>query len=280
MLTLSRSVAKGSVGGEPLPVAFPSWSERKMTFRRGSVHLLSGMAGSFKTMVLLNAITNMKRPTLAFSNDSDDLTVASRLLGIATGKDTESLEDWVSANPVAAGQELAQFDFLKWQFSPSPSLDDLWLELYAYHETEGQWPEILVVDILSNIGHDAGDEWSTLREIMRQANVIARETRTAVILVHHCTDGSRNKVPTRAEVLGKISALPVLMVNFGADSEGLWVAAVKNRFGPSDKNAEHPFRMTVRPECARVTDHIEIPRSLAYGGWGGDRHDYVGEGQW
>lgn len=261
------------MGGEPLPAPFASWAERKMIPRRGAVHLFSGMAGSFKTMVLLNAIVNMGRPTLAFSNDSDDLTVASRLLGIATGKPTEELEDWISSNPAEAGQALERFGYLKWQFSPSPSLNDLWLELYAYHEMEGQWPEVLLVDILSNVADDFGDEWSTLREVMRQANVIARETRAAVFLVHHCTDGSRNLVPSRSEVLGKISALPVLMVNFGAKDGELWAAAVKNRFGPADKDAKAPWRMGVQPECARVTDHIAIPRALQ--SWG-EQHDYAG----
>lgn len=280
MKLLSRSVKRGVVGKEPLPPAFASWAARNMHLRRGAVHLFSGMAGSFKTMVVLNMIVNMGVPTLGFSNDSDDLTVASRLLGITTGRDTEELESWVSQNPEEAGRALARFDHIEWMFAPNPTLDDLWLELYAYHETHGQYPELIVVDILSNVGHDYGDEWATLREVMRQANVIARETSvdgqpgTAVLLVHHCTDGSRNKVPTRSEVLGKISALPVLMVNFGADEYGgLWVAAVKNRFGKSDKDAKNPWRMTVQPACARVTDYVNVPQH-AYADWG-DR-----EGGW
>lgn len=238
-----------------------------MFIRRASVHMFSGMAGSFKTMVVLNAIVNMGVPTLAFSNDSDDLTVASRLLGIATGRETEELESWISQHPDAAATALNRYDFLKWVFAPNPTLDDLWLEMYAYHEVNGRYPELVVVDILSNVGHDAGDEWSTLREVMRQANVLARETGAAVVLVHHCTDGSRNKVPTRAEVLGKISTLPVLMVNFGADEYGaLWVACVKNRFGKADKDARNPWLMAVTPACARVGDHTSETHS--YASWG------------
>ena len=269
METLSRSVSRGVVGRDPLPPPFPSWAERNMYLRRGAVHLFSGVAGSYKTMVVLNAIANMGVPTLAFSNDSDNLTVASRLLGIATGRDTEALEDWISQYPAEASQALARYDYLKWMFAPNPTLDDLWLELYAFHEVNGRWPELIVVDILSNVGHDYGDEWATLREVMRQTNVIARETDAAVLLVHHCSDGSRNTVPTRAEVLGKISALPVLMVNFGADEYGnLYAAAVKNRFGKSDKDAKNPWRMTVQPSCARVTDYIEPAPQHAYADWG------------
>lgn len=273
MLTLSKFVARGVVGNEPLPFAFSSWSERKMLLRRGNVHLFSGMSGSFKTMVVLNLVVKMGVSTLAFSNDSDDLTVASRLLGIATGRDTEELESWIARHPQEAGRELSRYDFLKWKFTPSPSLDDLWQELYAYHEMEGRYPELLVVDILSNIASDFGDEWSTLREVMRQANVIARETGAAVLLVHHCTDGSRSTVPSRAEVLGKISALPVLMVNFGVDEQGrLWAACVKNRFGKSDKDAKYPFQMGVEPACARVSDYIP---PAAYRGWASE-----GENGW
>lgn len=248
-----------------------------MLLRRGNVHLFSGMSGSFKTMVVLNLIVRMGVPTLAFSNDSDDLTVASRLLGISTGRDTEELETWINTHPQEAGQALARYDFLRWKFTPTPSLDDLWQELYAYREMEGQFPELLVLDILSNVADSFGDEWATLREVMRQANVIARATTvdgepgTAVLLVHHCTDGSRGLVPSRGEVLGKISALPVLMVNFGVDEQGrLWAACVKNRFGKSDKDAKYPFQMGVQPACARVSDYVP---PATYGGWNGERDD-------
>lgn len=249
-----------------------------MRFYPKNVHMIAGKPGSYKTMLALNAIVNMGLPALGFSNDSDDLTVASRLLGISTGRNTDELEEWINTHPDQAGPALKAYDFLKWNFMASPSLDDIWRELYAYHEVEGCWPRVILVDILKNIAADYGDEWGNLREIMLQSLVIARETDAAVILVHHCTDGARGKpVPTRADVLGKVGALPALMVNVGMDDAGdLWAAGVKVRKAKSDPDAKNPFRMTVEPACARVRDYIHIPSSLRYAsGWAQREEDWA-----
>lgn len=274
MQKASRRVRKGAVGVDPLPPAFSSWAERKLRFYPKNVHMISGRPGSFKTMLALNAIVNMGLPTLGFSNDSDDLTVFSRLLAIDTGQLSEDMEDWISSNPDEAALALGKFDFIDWNFFANPTMDDVWLETYAHHEANGQWPKVILVDILKNVQLDGGgDEWASLREVMLQSLVLARETDAAVILVHHATDGARGyPVPTRAEVLGKVGALPALMVNVGMDADNqMWVAGVKVRKGKSDPDAKNAFRMTVQPECARVGDYVHVPqiRVPSYGGWGG-----------
>ncbi|MFF6988337.1 AAA family ATPase [Streptomyces sp. NPDC010273] len=255
------------MGVDPLPPAFASWAERKLRFYPKNVHMVSGKPGSFKTMLALNAIVNMGLPTLGFSNDSDDLTVFGRLLAIDTGKDAEAMEEWISTEPEAASAALKKFDFINWNFLANPTMDDVWLEAYAHHETEGQWPKVIVIDILKNLQMDSGkDEWGDLREVMLQSLVLSRETEAAVILVHHCTDASRQTVPTRADVLGKVSALPALMVNVGMDSQGqMWAAGVKVRKGRSDPDARDAFRMSVQPECARVGDYVPpVPTAWAW----------------
>lgn len=273
MQRLSRAVTKGAVGVDPLPAPFASWAERKIRFYPKNLHMIAGRPGSYKTTVALNAVVNMGLPTLGFSNDSDDLTVASRLLALATGRTTEDTEEWINTDPVAAGNSLARFDCIRWNFLPNPTLDDIWLETYAYAEVHGAWPKVIVIDILKNVAAEFGDEWGSLREVMVQSLVLARETEAAVVLVHHCTDGARGTpVPNRADVLGKVGALPAVMVNVGMDDRGdLWVAGVKVRKAKSDPDAKHPFRMTVRPECAQVTDYVHIPAPHAYAAWDGER---------
>lgn len=273
---LSRLVKQGAVGEEPLPPAFPSWTERGMRIRRASVHLWSGPSGSFKTTVILNAILNMGVTTVVYSTDSDEATVASRILGILTHTPTAHTEEWLRPNSPhleRAAKTLAGVDFLRWDFAASPSLDDVWLGLYAYATMEGCWPDQVVIDIASDIGHDTGDEWGSLRDLLRQSKVIARETRAAVHLVHHTTDNFtpslEHPVPSKREVMGKVSAIPVLMVNFGPGSDGeIPAACVKNRHAKADPLARDWFRMKVDPSTAYVTDWVPLPDHQPVGGIG------------
>lgn len=270
MQRLSRAVTRGAVGVDPLPAPFASWAERRIRFYPKNVHMIAGRPGSYKTTVALNAIINMGLPTLGFSNDSDDLTVAARLLAISTGRTTEDTENWINTDPAGAGVALQRFDFLRWNFLPNPDLNDVWHETYAYAETHGVWPRIILIDILKNVSAEFGDEWASLREVMIQSLVLARETEAAVILVHHASDGARGRpVPTRADVMGKVGALPAVMVNVGMDdANDLWVAGVKVRKAKSDPEAKDPFRMTVKPECAQVTDYVKpLPYALRHGAW-------------
>lgn len=277
MQKLSRRVKKGAVGADPLPAPFSTWADRKIRFYAKNVHMISGKPGSYKTMLALNAVVNMGLPTIGFSNDSDDLTVSSRLLALSTGQESEKMEDWINSDPEAASAALKRFDFINWNFFANPSMDDVWLETYAHHETEGRWPQVILIDILKNVQMDGGgDEWGTLREVMLQSLVLARETEAAVILVHHCSDGARGTVPSRADVLGKVAALPAVMVNVGMDDYGqMWAAGVKVRKGKSDPDAKDPFRMTVNPSRSQVSDYVNQP---AYsGGW---TRDPEGEAGW
>lgn len=250
-----------------------------MRIRRSSVHLWAGPSASFKTTVVLNAVLNMKLPTLFFSTDSNEETVASRLLGILTKTPVATTEGWLlptSEHLARAAELLHPLDYIRWDFTPNPSLDDVWYGAYAYATMEGCWPAQIVVDIASDIGHDSGgDEWSSLKDLMRQASVLARETGAAVHLVHHVGDGWKptieRPVPSKGDVLGKLSGKPVLMVNIapaeGRDGEIL-IACVKNRFAKCDPSGKTYFRMSVDPATGSVTDWI--PGASARPGQGGE----------
>lgn len=265
MNRLSRLVKRGAVGQEPLPPAFASWEAQRIRIRRSSVHLWAGPSASFKTMTMLNAVMNLKLPTMYFSTDSDDSTMASRMLGIVTGTSVEQCEGWLNPNSShlpRAVELLAPYDYIRWDFSPGLSLDDVWNGVYAYATMEGCWPDQIVIDIVSDIymqGHK--DEWSMLKEILRQAKILARETKAAVHLLHHVTDAwkptAAQPVPSKADVLGKVSGIPVLMMNFAPGRDGeILAACVKNRFAKCDPSGRTFIRMTVSPETAKVTDYV------------------------
>lgn len=235
--------------------------------------MLAGIPGSMKTMIVLNAVVNMKVPTLMFSTDSSLETVRARLLAIASGRPTEETESWSYSQPAKSAELLAQFDFIRFDFMPDPSLDDVWLTAYAYAETHGRWPEQIVVDIASDIGHDTGDEWGSLRDLLRQSKVLARETGAHVWLVHHASDSQATKkpCPRRSDIAGKVAQIPELIITCGMDDQmRLNVAIVKNRWAKADKDASNHFPMELRAECAFVGDAVQLPAALRYGPWNGE----------
>lgn len=268
-LTLSRSVTRSVSGKEPLPAAFASWESRGIKFRRASVSMLAGLPGSHKTRIMLNAVVNMRSPTLVFSTDSGEDTVSSRLLAKATSTPTSVTEGWLRTEAAKCARLLEQYDFIRWDFRPDPTLDDIWHGLYAYHETEGRYPEQTVIDIASDVGHDTGDEWGSLRDLMRQAKVLARETGTHLLLVHHAADSERTKrpCPRRSDIHGKVAAIPELIITCGMTNSGdLHVACVKNRHAKADADAGNHFPMTLNAETSMVSDYISQPHGYA-GGW-------------
>lgn len=264
----------------PLPPPFPSWGQRGMLLRRANVHMFAGLAGTFKTMFTLNAVSNMAVDTIYFSNDSDDTTVSSRLLAMVTGHKTEETETWLdpsSGRVEYASQMLAKYSHVGWIFNNSPSFRDMWEELDAYVELHGVYPELIVVDILMNVAHDAGDEWATIRDCMREFQAMARETEAAVLVVHHASEGASTKpCPARREIMGKGGVREALMVTFGVDDDGRYFAAcVKNRFGKADLHAKDYFEMGIDPATSRVHDQpIPRPRVMAMAGTGSE------EDQW
>jgi hypothetical protein len=232
--------------------------------------MLAGVPGSHKTRIMLNAVVNMGVSTLAFSTDSDQDTISSRLLAIATRHPTTVTEEWLRTQPDSCARHLSKYDFIRWDFRPDPTLDDIWHGLYAYHETEGRYPDQTVIDIASDVGHDTGDEWGSLRDLMRQAKVIARETGTHLWLVHHCSDspGTKKPCPRRADIHGKVAAIPELIVTCGTDaSGGLYAAPVKNRHAKASADAEIRIPMTLDAGTSFVGDYVSQPHAYA-GGWG------------
>lgn len=246
------------------------------------MHVWAGPSASFKTMTVINAVMNMGIPTLYFSTDSDDNTIAARMLGILSATPTEQTEAWLNPNSThlaKAAMLLAPYDYIRWDFTPSLTLDDIWNGVYAYATMEGCWPDQVVVDIVSDVFMDGHkDEWSMLKELMRQGKILARETGAAVHLVHHVSDAWRptveRPVPSKADVLGKVSGIPVLMMNFAPGRDGeILAACVKNRFAKCDPSGRTFIRMSVTPETSKVQDYqpgMQQARFMAAATQGGE----------
>jgi diadenosine tetraphosphatase ApaH/serine/threonine PP2A family protein phosphatase len=253
--SLARVIVRGKQGGLPMPEVFPSLTENKAIFRRSSLHLVAGVPGSMKSMFALTVADKMNIPTLYFSSDSDDFTMGTRLLAMKTGSTTEEAEKLVAEEPEFAAAALAEYNNIRWNFHPSPTLDDIWLEAEAHLEMFGYYPELTVIDIAMDVDHQDGDEFATLRSLMREMKRYARETESGVLVVHHTTEAVQgDPCQPRSAIMGKIAQLPVLIFTTGVRGNTFSLAVVKNRFGKGPADASLRLNFDVDGDRCSITE--------------------------
>ena len=211
-------------------------------------------------------------PTLYHSSDSDDFTVASRVLSMKTGQTSDITESLVIENPMLAQKSLKEFDHVKWSFHSRPSLDYMWKEAEAFREARGTYPHHTIIDIMMNIDFP-GVEEQNYWALMPELNDMAREQQTAVTVVHHTSEAAKaGSPPPRAAIMGKANQLPVLILTLWGDGEAgnLQVAVVKNRFGPQDAMAKKYFNLKAEPGMCRINEYdfqAEPPIKFDQGPW-------------
>lgn len=262
--------------GQPLPSAWPILEDKRALIRRGALSMFAGPPGSMKTITLLNIALLTGVPTLYFSSDSDDHTVASRVLAHQTGKPSSETEQWLKNNQGFASNILRGADHIKWCFNPGPSIQDLYEELDAFAEIHGQYPHMVVIDILMDIDDGSGavdqNYWTTMQEL----KIMANETHSAIVIAHHTTEAVKGEPcqPVSA-LMGKASQLQTLIITLAGDSQNgrLHMSVVKNRHGKGDRTGGSYFTLAVDPAVCRVTSLPEGESTYVStaGPWTGER---------
>lgn len=251
-----HSLTKVVSAGKPLPDRFDSLAVAGIKFRCGQVHMICGQPGSGKSLVSLDYVANAGVSALYFSADSDDATVVARLAAMKLGYTVDEVEAMLkTSGRVLIEEALAELQHVKFVYASSPSLDDIDEELKAFIEVFGEPPAVIVFDNLINIPSDTGDEWQGLRQLMLAMNDIARDTGSAVIVLHHTSEGEgqSNLPQPRKSIHGKVNQIPavILTVANDPDENTFMLSAVKNRSGPADPKGKKFTTLSV--DFARMT---------------------------
>lgn len=257
MLSLAKTLRQEGNRGEALPEVFTSFTASGIKFRRGSLCMIAGVPGSYKTQLALALADSWKVPTLYISNDSDETTVASRLIARRMQISTERIEERMHLDSKWASQMLTDTDHIKWNFNPNPTLPEVEEELDAFNEVFGLPPVLVVVDVLMKMNYMEDSEHSTAMRIVDYLAGIARDYSACVILVHHASEGvPGNPVPPRSAILQKVSQLPSLILNVAPDpwTKNLCVCAVKNRHGRQDPSGREYLTLKAYPDQCRFED--------------------------
>lgn len=251
-VTLARTVRRGVSSGTPLPDPYQVLRMNKIRFRRANLHMVAGLTGSMKTLWLLDIVTRMRVPTFYQCNDSDQATIASRLLARSVQRPVDEVARDMQGDPDWAASILNSYDFVRWSFDPAPTLDDISLEMEAFTEIHGEYPYLFVLDILKNVSYYEESDHGSVGGRLQYLHALGRSTEAAVIAVHHCTEGSRAYLcPSRSDILQKQNELPVLQLTVAVRGESFYVAAVKNRYGPQDPSGNTAHRLRVDPNTCQ-----------------------------
>ncbi|MGZ6983251.1 MAG: DnaB-like helicase C-terminal domain-containing protein [Ilumatobacteraceae bacterium] len=263
MYTPLQSLYIKGNAGDPLPVVWDALDQKGTRLLRGQLCLICAGPGTGKSAFVLTYALKARVPTLYFSADSDAFTQLSRSLSILTGWSMEK-----SARAVREGNlGDAEGEFrdipIRFNYSASPTLDQIENSMMSYEEVYGDFPALVVVDNVTNVrahGED-DDPFSGLESLMDYLHDMARSTAACVIGLHHVTGGynDADKAIPLSGVKGQISRVPEMILTlhrvqeqFASDS--LRVSTVKNRYGKSDPSGLDYAELEFIGESMQIRD--------------------------
>lgn len=263
MRSLLHVVRGVTDAGKDLPEILPQLTTADIRFRRGQLALIAGQPGRGKTLLALWYAVRCGEPVLYISADSDMGTVANRAAAVLMNKtvsDVKDMRESEAASEVEA--ELAALTRrLRIDPDPNPTIDGIYEEVLAFVELMGTTPSLIVIDVLMNVHADHDNEWTGMRDAMSAFHTLARESESAVVVLHHTSEDASS--PTRPgpmkSIMGKVNQLPELILTVAMDGDHYNVAAVKNRDGSADPKAESPLTVYVdAPSMSLFNTHDQL----------------------
>lgn len=260
MRTLVRSVGRNDIGGEPLPPVFKTLENNKIILRRAEVTMLAGTPGVGKSTLALALALRMRVPTLYICADTNAHTMAMRLASMISGKNQTDVEYLMNTDVGWTKATLARGSHIHWSFESSPTLIDIAEEVEAFEELWGCPPVAIFVDNLMDIATDGGEEFASMRAIMKELKYLARDTNSALVILHHTSEAVvGDPCQPRSALQGKVAQIPALICTLGVVGTSMAVAPVKNRYGKADANGNLLAWLAFNPEYMFMDD---IPENI------------------
>ena len=271
MRTLKRSISKAEVGGEPLPPAFAAFERAGIILRRAEITMVAGTPGAGKSSVALAIAARAKLPTLYFSADTNAHTMAMRLIAMSNRTSQANAEQLLKKDPAKAEEILTLNNHLFWSFESTPTLKDLDDEVSAFETVWGRSPVLIVVDNLMDIAMDGHEEFQGMRAAMKELKYLARDTNSAVLVLHHTKEGFEGyPCQPRSAIQGLVNQIPAMVLTIGQMKQGddtyLCVAPVKNRYGRADQTGNNYVSLAFNPDNMYLDDvQVKYMQETVYG---------------
>lgn len=263
MYTARQSLYIRGDAGDPLPPVWDALNRKGTHLRRGQLVLVCAGPGTGKSAFVLSYALKSKVPTMYFSADSDAFTQLSRSVSILSGWPLE--RSTKAVRNADLGEVADELDGLpiRFNYKASPSLDVIEESLEAWNALYEDYPALVVVDNITNVRTDAGDDdpFAGLEALMDYLHEMARETGSCVVGLHHVTgphnDGDK-PIPLSG-IKGQIGRVPEMILTLHRVSEGfgsdtLNVSTVKNRGGKSDPSGQDFASLEFVGDTMKISD--------------------------
>lgn len=245
--------------GTPLYSPFHIMNANEVFIRKGQLTLIAAAPGTGKSAVVQALLQRGNEEgqvnrTLYHSADTDEATMWVRAAAIATGYETSDIERDVR-NGTVSGYEAevrASASHMEFVYDTSPTGEDILMEFEAYACKYGAYPEVFVMDNAMNLYAGEGEEFQALQGNMDFLHGLARDTKAAIITLHHTTGEYTNgdrPIP-RAGIRGKIDKTPELILSLHRRLDQLYICPIKNRTGKADPRAE--WQLPLYSDLARM----------------------------
>ena len=234
-------------------------------FRRGQTSLIAAEPNNGKSplvrwMCVQWALQGLR--VLYFSADSDEFTTWKSVAACVSGKETSYVAKGGSA-PRDVQASLRRLEGrMAFVFETDPSYDDIQQECAAFWELWGSYPDVIVVDLLSDVQGDNEDEYAVLREHTRAFKRIARVTGAHVVMINHVNEEAHKSSdeivpPPRARITGKISKKPELVITLAYDKyvRHMKIAVVKGRDVEGGVDTSGREYLTLKSDPERMQFH-------------------------
>jgi predicted ATP-dependent serine protease len=271
MLSIKQAARQHLEQPQLLPDLFEKLKREGIRFRRGQVTMIAGQPNSGKSLFALFYGVKAKVPTLYISADTDAYTTAIRAAAILTNSQQHTIEESLkNGTDEVYNQALGSLTHMEFSFDPSPTLDDIHMMIKAYGEKYGEWPQLIIIDNLMNVSALHDNEWTGMRDIMKAAHHLARETESAIFILHHTSEaeGDPLRPPARRAIQGKVSQLPEMILTVAMDTDqGVFkIACVKNRFAKHSAMGDMWVELSADASRMTLKEESMLQRQMAING--------------
>lgn len=230
----------------------PSLDMAGIAFRKGQVSIVAAAPGGGKTALITNyAIAPAVAESVAIlylSPDSDIMTIGPRILATLQEREVRNIfRDFASGEHKAHLEKAKTLRHIQWCFQAAPTYAEIMLELDGYIAVHGHGPDLVILD---NIRDVYAEETGEGGEHQRHSGTVdffhelARETGSAVVLLHHLTGQYEDSTipPPLSALLGKTGKQARLVLNlFSVDDSTLGIVAAKNSNGKANPSADNYY---------------------------------------